>query len=540
MNHDKTLKLTQAATKYGAKKRFNWCFLVAILWLVPGCSQLIDIDKRPVFEESTVSHEKQADGSFLTSNFGHFITRDKHRLMDGDNEFRFAGIHAPELHRVENDAVGPCIKDGKHLGSHFRWPTADEQSNWIKAHVRSGAKAMRIYVLSIETERDQLCNRETHIHKPTVDGGMPVLNEEAFLHYDRMIALADKHGLRLILPFVDHWKWWGGRKDLAAFYGEGEDALYDTNSKTFAAYLNIIEQVVSRKNTYTGRLYSQEKAILAWETGNELQLSTSEFVAKTAAHIKNLAPQQLVVDGKYVDLLASSLEDPNVDIISNHYYSNVGNNNPETVVKDLTFIGGKKVYIVGEFGLRPIEDLTAIMNAIVDSDVDGAKAAGGLVWGFRGHRHNGGFYWHPEGDSGYYSYHLPGFPEGESNQEQSVVDMVRNAQARMMGLKKAPPLPIPEAPILRPITDASNIRWMGAPVGRYYRIERAESNNGPWKTIAEGISDGANKFHPVDGRLFGDKQLESNKTYFYRVYASNESGESKASNIESYANITSK
>ena len=32
-----------------------------------------------------------------------FITRDGHRLMTGEREFRFAGIHAPELHRIEND-----------------------------------------------------------------------------------------------------------------------------------------------------------------------------------------------------------------------------------------------------------------------------------------------------------------------------------------------------------------------------------------------------------------------------------------------------
>ena len=468
-------------------------------------------------------------------NFDRFITRDKHRLMDGDAEFRFAGIHAPELHRIEQDALGPCIVDGVNQGNYFKWPTSDEQENWIKALVRSGTRAMRIYVLSVEADNDPLCDRRTHILKPYEEGGQPRLNEAAFVVYDRMIALADKHQLRLILPFIDHWRWWGGRQQLADFYGESADDFYDTSSQTYNAYLDIIKQVVTRKNSITGRYYYQEKAIMAWETGNELVDSTPEFVAKTAAHIKRYAPQQLVVDGIYTKILPSSLDDPNVDIISNHFYTNVGNNSPDTVVEDLKTIGGKKAYLLGEFGLLPTNELAEIMQAAVETKINGARTVGAFIWGFRGHRHNGGFYWHAEGDSGYYSYHLPGFAQGADNDEQGVVNVVRSAQAAMAGLADTPALPIPEAPKLRPISNPKNIRFMGAPLGQWYRIERALSIEGPWKTIADNVSDGENLFHPETGLLAGDDQVEAGKTYFYRVFASNESGESVASNIQSYA-----
>src|SRR5690606_3298623 len=136
--------------------------------------------------------------------FDHFITRDGHRLLDGKEEFRFAGIHAPELHRIEDDARGACKADPRGWGQYFKWPTADEQENWIKSLVYTGHKAMRVYVLSVETEFDAACERETHILKPTTPGGMPRLNEEAMVHYDRMIALADKHDLRLILRSEEH------------------------------------------------------------------------------------------------------------------------------------------------------------------------------------------------------------------------------------------------------------------------------------------------------------------------------------------------
>lgn len=280
------------------------------------------------------------------------------------------------------------------------------------------AKAQRVYVLSVQQEFDKACGRETHILAPETADGMPRLNEKAMRVYDNMIAEADKQGLRLILPFIDHWWWWGGREQLAAFYHEKAEDFYRTDSKTFKAYLDVIRQVITRTNTVTGRAYYDEKAIMARETGNELEDTNADFLHQTAAWIKKWAPHQLVVDGTYKKINSFALTDPNVDIVSNHYYTNADNNHPGQVTQDLRAVGGQKVYLVGEFGLLPADQLNAIMQSIVHSDVNGAQAAGGLIWGFRGHRHDGGFYWHKE-STGHYSYHLPGFAkEGEANQSR--------------------------------------------------------------------------------------------------------------------------
>lgn len=476
-----------------------------------------------------------AELAFADNNregFTEFIRRDGHQLKDGDKVFRFAGIHAPELHRIEDDARGVCQADKRGWGQHFKWPTADEQENWIKALVKTGHKAMRIYVLSVAQEDDAACDRETHILAPLKQGDMPRLNETAMVVYDRMIALASRHKLRLILPFIDHWKWWGGREQLAAFYGEEAAAFYDVNSKTYAAYQSIIEQVINRKNTFTGRYYYQEKAIMAWETGNELRDSTTAFVTKTAAHIKALAPNQLVIDGNYLSILPSSLTDDNVDIISNHFYTVNGNNKPETIKDNLTTIAGKKPYFVGEYGLESPQHLNSIMQAMVNTQVNGAQAVGAFIWGFRGHRHDGGFYWHREGGGPHYSYHLPGFIDGAANNEIAVVNLVRKAQAQLAGLATVPALPIPEAPILRAVSKEGNISWMGAAVGRSYRIERKIAPQNVWQVIADNVSDGKNKFIPDADVLFQDKTLfTENQQVAYRVIAKNESGESLPSNV---------
>ncbi|MGY3868342.1 CBM35 domain-containing protein [Aeromonas crassostreae] len=467
------------------------------------------------------------------SQFDHFITRQGAALMDGKQAFRFAGIHAPELHRIEDDARGVCKADSRGWGQYFKWPTAEEQANWIKAIVQTGTKAQRVYVLSVQQENDQACERETHILAPTTPDGMPVLNEKAMVVYDNMIAEADKQGLRLILPFIDHWWWWGGREQLAAFYKESADDFYKTSSKTYQAYQDIIRQVITRKNTITGRHYYDEKAIMAWETGNELEHTNEAFLTQTAAWIKRFAPHQLVIDGTYKKINEFSLKDPNVDIISNHYYTNAGNNHPDQVKKDLTAIAGKKVYLVGEFGLLDHQELNNIMQSIVHTEVDGAKAVGGLIWGFRGHRHDGGFYWHKE-YTGHYSYHLPGFPlEGKANQEVDVVNLVRRASAQMAGLDEAPALPVPDAPLLRDTESPFAINWMGAPVGRAYDVERATSAEGPWTRVGKDVSDGINEWDPSKMSLFSDdySALKLGQTYYYRVVAKNESGVSRPSNV---------
>jgi len=476
--------------------------------------------------------------SLPAASFENFITRDGHRLVDGDAEFRFIGLHATELHRIEDDVRGVCPHDRRGWGQYFKWPTEDEQENWIKSLVRTGHTATRVYTLSVQQEDDAACGREVHVLAPAEPGGMPRLDEQAMLVFDRMIALADEHGLRLVLPFIDHWEWWGGRKQLAAFYSESEDDFYDTDSKTYAAYLDVIRQVITRRNTITGRYYHEEKAIMAWETGNELKLSTPEFVRRTAAHIKTLAPRQLVVDGNYLELLESSLDDPNVDIINNHFYPVNGNLTPATVRANLEFIGGRKAYFIGEFGFVPIAQMREVLAAIVDSEAAGARAAGALVWGFRGRRHEGGHYWHREGDTDYYSYHLPGFEENDHFEEIAVVDAVRQAQARMQGRDRPPPLPVPEAPQLRTIGGDHVLRWLGAPVARSYRIERSPHGSSEWEVIADGVSDGANRFDPRGDTLFIDTDAEGG-LYDYRIIAINESGESPPSNVRTPAEFVS-
>jgi hypothetical protein len=173
----------------------------------------------------------------------------------------------------------------------------------------------------------------------------------------------------------------GGREQLAAFYNEKPEDFYRTDSKTYKAYLDVIRQVITRTNTVTGRAYSDEKAIMAWETGNELEDTNAAFLKETAAWIRKWAPHQLIVDGTYKKINDFALTDPNVDIVSNHYYTNADNNHPTRCVKTCSH-WWQEGLSGGEFGLLDHTQLNDIMQSIVHSEVNGAQAVGGFIWGF--------------------------------------------------------------------------------------------------------------------------------------------------------------
>lgn len=489
------------------------------------------------------------------SGFEHFVARDGIQLLDGEHPLRFIGLHATELHRIEDDVASRGSSIGK--SDHFRWPTAREQSNWIQALVYSGHTVTRTYTLSVDDialPESVRANMPVHIVQDRETGAIS-LNEEAMQVMDRMIYLADTYGLRLIIPVIDHWSWWGGKHELAKMVGEAErdtkeaGPLYDTSSKTYAAYQSIIEQLVTRENTCTGREYREEKAIMAWETGNELRGTNKVFLAETAALIKRLASKQLVVDGDqqadYINAPGSAsieqgeflgLTDPNVDIQSNHFY---GDYMSESEVRTQAALAEKfnKPLFIGEYGLQSLGRMQAVTDALLDHPA----IAGALVWGYRGHREAGGFYWHKE-SGGHMSYHLPGFAVNDGNNERSIIDMIRTAQIKISSNERARKFssswPIPQAPLLHPISDAGGVNWMGSATGRFYRLYASENGGKDWALYADRLKDGQNGWDPQTMDLYTLQTAPVSSgdggCTLYRLTAVNESGESEPSRSQSY------
>jgi hypothetical protein len=356
--------------------------------------------------------------------FENFIRRDGDVLKDGDREFRFLSFNIPNLHYVEDD-----MRFDRSMP--FRLPDAFEIDDALGAIEQIGGQVVRTYTLAVKKVDDPP-------DLPRYILGPGQFNEEAFKTLDAVIAAAHRHRVRLIIPFVDQWSWWGGTAELVAFRGKKPEEVW-TDPQVIEDFKNIITFVVNRVNTVTGTRYRDDKAILAWETGNELH-SPPAWTKQIVAHIKSLDPQHLVLDGTHREvLLPSSLEDANIDFVQTHHYEKDPRSMIAHIFESAKMAKGKKPYFVGEFGFLGTEALCAVMDTVRDQKITGA-----LLWSLRYRSRDGGFYWHHEPAGGDYfkAYHWPGFASGEKYDERRLMQFVRERAFAIQGLT-VPPLPKP-------------------------------------------------------------------------------------------------
>jgi mannan endo-1,4-beta-mannosidase len=126
--------------------------------------------------------------------------------------------------------------------------------------------------------------------------GTSIINtgKDGLQRLDYVVSAAEKHGIKLIIPFVNNWKDYGGMNAYVSAYGGSKEEWY-TNEKAQGAYHAYIKAVVSR--------YKTSPAIFAWELGNEPRCSKCstdviyDWAAKTSAYIKSLDPNHMVAIG---------------------------------------------------------------------------------------------------------------------------------------------------------------------------------------------------------------------------------------------------
>jgi hypothetical protein len=342
-------------------------------------------------------------------------------------------------------------------------------------------------------------------------------NEKAFKNLDKVLQIANEEGIRLIIPFVDNWWWWGGRAEYAAFRGKTADEFW-TDPQLISDFEKTISFLLNRKNTYTGVLYKDDKAILGWETGNELQAPFS-WQNEIAGFVKSIDKNHLVMEGTSSQVLSQQeIDNPNFDVLSTHYYSPIQQAIPN-VLKNRELTKGKKPYFVGEFGYRNSIDSKTIVDTVINNDISGI-----MVWSMRFHYQGGGFYQHGE-NYGVGSYRFPGFESGKIYNEKEIMDFMRQSAYRING-QDTPPLPVPEPPVINNIPDVYDISWQGSTGATIYSIQRKTAGGENWDTIADSVSDADVVFRP----LYVDNTAALGNSYFYRVIAKNSSGSSAPSN----------
>jgi hypothetical protein len=450
-----------------------------------------------------------------SQGFEDFVRRDGDMLKDGDREFRFLSFNIPNLHYVEDDMRF-------EQGMPFRLPDVFEIDDALGTIEQMGGQVVRMYALSVK-KPDDPPELPRHILGPGQ------FNEEAFVALDQVLAAAHRHRVRLILPFIDQWSWWGGTTELAGYRGKKPEEFW-TDPRVIEDYKAIVAHVIGRVNTVTGITYRDDKAILAWETGNELH-STPEWTRQVAAYIKSLDSHHLIVDGTHRQiLLPSSLDDPSIDFVQTHHYEKDPREMIVHIAASAKMARGKKPYHLGEFGFLSTAALCAVMDTVRDQGL-----AGALLWSLRYRTRDGGFYWHHEPAGGDYfkAYHWPGFEIGEQYDERRLMQFVRERAFAIRGLTP-PAIDEPEAPRLLQVTDGGQMTWRGSVGAASYDVQRSVAAGGPWTTVGMGVSEAQVQYRP----LFADASAQPGKTYYYRVVARNASGTSKPSNVVDPVRVT--
>lgn len=463
------------------------------------------------------------------SVYKNIITAKGDRLMDGDKEFRFMGLAAPNIQQNESQ-----IREDRTN----RFPDEYEIRDILGGIQRIGGLATRTFSLSVYSPDDK--------EMPVYITARRTYNEEAFQCLDRVIALSHEYNVRLIIPFIASQSFGGirGVDEFSTLSGKPKGSFW-TDEEVKADYRHFLDFILNRKNTVNGLLYKNDPAILCWQLGNEFGsypgdrgLSYDEWSPKIlawslemAAYIKKVDPNHLIMEAGGANRKAL-LADPNIDIISDHlyeYWNRMGGKpwQLSPIAKaSREECKGKKPLMVDEFGLGSTENLRELMKTIREENI-----VGGLMWSIRGHRRDGGWYYHNEGGTTVNSFHVPGFTAGYVYEETRLLDLLRTEAFLIRGIEPEPVAKPTPAPVL--MQKGDGFTWRGSTGAASYTIERAENADGPWKVLAVGLEDSViadvtNYEHTPQASeatiLYYDESRKPGLSYFYRIKGENTAG----------------
>ena len=219
---------------------------------------------------------------YFTDKSWNFITRDGYKLFDGNKRFRWASYNVPNLLLLEDrnntgqflygfpickfavsnpsfdsNGYGYGVENGESCiipkngesdppeANKWICPTPDEQEDAILSVKGSGGQVIRTYTLGFGSNY--------HVRGPGS------FNEKAFVAMDNALAIARKHRIRLVIPFINNHDG-GDRAGLGNFgdylsmcqFRSLNASDFYTNRVLREDFKDIITFVLQRINTING------------------------------------------------------------------------------------------------------------------------------------------------------------------------------------------------------------------------------------------------------------------------------------------------
>ena len=201
--------------------------------------------------------------------------------------------------------------------------------------------------------------------KPYLQEAPGRLNDTILAGLDYTLSELEKRDMEAVIYLNNAWDWSGGYGFYLKACGYGDSpnanveggyeryvnysAEFSRCTKAQELYYDYIRQIVSRRNSITGREYKDEPAIMSWQICNEPRPFAKEnkelfaaWIAKAAETIKEIDPNHLVSTGSegYIgcegdmELCERIHKDENIDYITIHIWpANWGwtpRNNPDS------------------------------------------------------------------------------------------------------------------------------------------------------------------------------------------------------------------
>lgn len=252
--------------EYRRKMRY---VLIAVVSLVLAVSEWAVAcgNVRIISETVEVNRDLSSSSDFVTASDGRFFLNEKPYFYAGTNCYYLMVYAAEDNLRGYVDEV---LQDAAAMGLTVirTWAFNDGAAQWNALQTAPG-----------------------------------VYQERVFRGLDYVLHKADELDLKLILPFVNNWDDYGGMNQYVAWAGNtGHDEFY-TNSDCKTWYKNHISTVLSRVNTYNGRVYKDDPTVFAWELANEPRAASkgvsvlNAWVEEMSDYVKSLDNNHMLAVG---------------------------------------------------------------------------------------------------------------------------------------------------------------------------------------------------------------------------------------------------
>lgn len=280
----------------------------------------------------------------LKNNSEYFVQTNGTKLYEGSNTFTVTGVNSYDLAYKTNSEIKTTIQELNALG----------------------VNTIRFWLFGDGTK----------------DGFQPqagIINEDRFKSADYILSVASQYNMKVIPVLGNNWSDYGGKKQYLSWVGQNgvDDSFFYENSSAMQLYLNYVNKVLSRRNSYKNISYWDDPTILAWDLMNEPRYTGSVYYSKmltdwaiqVASYTKSSDKNHLVMFG--TETLANDQGDSTeilcqikqVDICSIHLYTQLNDQAIYSSEKDLLNIlqvqknaanAINKPVIIGELGISKV------------------------------------------------------------------------------------------------------------------------------------------------------------------------------------------